>query len=251
MAKIESESALISAGGTFKVSCWNGTDQVINNETVTYSSGAWTSEQTHIWPDGATLTFFAHANAGTGASNIAMANTGVTMSYTVPNSEEAQTDVLVGTYSGTGGSNGTATINFSHPMTNVIIKKGTLPDGYVISDITLSGIKKSGSLSFNGTASTWSGLGTDGSFTKEFSPAPGTELAGYMFIPQETEMTISVSITGETDPFTATTDVDWSAGKCYTYTLNIANPEPGDHNLSLDVSVQDMTTNDPVSIVVE
>lgn len=265
-----SDVTLASILSPFRAAAYDGATAVFDTdgldpagvETVSYANGSWTMPNIYYWPLQTELTFFAYANLPAEGSSVAITSSGQTLTHAIVPAVAEQKDILLGYYQGRGVNGNTAEIRFSHPLTAVIFKKGDIGDE-AITSIALSGLAASGTVSMDadGIITDWQGV-DDYTATSSQSEDNGLSVNGttnvigepFIIIPQKlTDHSVSVTVTftDGTEVAATLTTGEWKAGYTNTYTLNIANPEPGDHSLSLDVSVQDMVVNSPVNIVVE
>lgn len=131
-----------------KRNMWNTIDAV-TGEIVEYT-----------WFPDEVKTFFAYANpTGSEVPEITKDGDGyadgMTLAHTVPAAASAQTDFLLGYYSGTGSTGtpakqtGMAAIRFYHPMTAVIFRLGTITGLGSINSISINGVFESGVATMN------------------------------------------------------------------------------------------------------
>ncbi len=187
----------------FYVTAWTGTTKSIAGSKVEYKAvtfpdpvgvqSYWTTVDggdqvtEYIWKNGETKTFYAYANLpASGASVESTTNAGQTLSYTVPASSADQTDILLGTYQGTGSGTGTASIRFVHPLTSVRFVKGNVSEGVTITGISIEGVYPAGKAT-QGADGSFSWTKNDGNpftaaddETLTVSIADATEAGGYL-----------------------------------------------------------------------
>ena len=227
--------ALSTALSPFYVSAYNGSDDFFtkatnNTETVSWTGTVWSMPHTYYWRKDTELTFLAWTNLPEGSS-VSSASSGLTLTHSVPATANAQKDILLGYYSGTG-TEGTADISFGHPMTAVIFKKGTIAGDPGIKSIKLSGVAKSGTATmsaWNGAFS-WSSLTYGGEVSQSGNPlakaADNTLGEPFILIPQDlSSKNVTVTVTFSDDN-TASAVLDggsWQAGKTNTYILGFVN----------------------------
>lgn len=248
----------------FTASAWSGTTNKFPYTTVkqfTHTGGSghtyWSTCDAsgkmveHLWKKDETLTFYAYSNLPTTTGAATMANTSsssqtLTYDVTKVTTASAQTDILLGYYSGTGqtpadaGKTGTdwvghfAPINFRHPLTAVKFKKGTI-DGWTTGDkitkIEIAGVYASGVCTDNGsfawtpgsTTTTVSMSNTDGLAIDGTSSLVGEP---FLLIPQNLasksySLTLVLTIGGNSYTASAPlSEENLEAGKYYVYTFD-------------------------------
>lgn len=122
-----------------------------------YTTGGKEYAKEYLWKSGEVKTFFAYAYLPSGdvvASIIPGAGEAPAqeLRHTVPATASAQTDILLGFYSGDGTTGspakmtGTASIVFSHPLTAVKFKLGTIEgvESFAVNSISIEGVHSSG-----------------------------------------------------------------------------------------------------------
>lgn len=178
------------------------------------------------WPGaGSWLQFYAYqpyANANTNTMSIT--NNSPVLNYTVPNDVSLQKDWAVGSSTMLKGDHlQTVEITLTHIMSKVQVKQGTIAIGNIKS-ISFSGIKKSGTYSFNGGS--WANVDGTQTYSQEFvsgyQETPDKIVGSpFHFIPQSLSEEASVNITLEvtTDNPHYTTDNGKSKTRTDTYIL--------------------------------
>lgn len=236
-----SDKALADKGVTsFAAAAYNGESPVFttpdldpaNVETVSYTSGSWTMSNTYYWPQKTDLTFFTYANLPTSGSSVAITSTGQTLTHEMLSAVADQKDILLGYYTGNGSGIGTAEIRFRHPLTAVIFRKGDIGDE-VITDITLSGLGASGTVTMDadGKIGAWQAV-DDYTATSSQSKEGGldvnatTNVIGepFILIPQdlaENGVTIIVECESGLTIETTIESGEWKAQRTNRYTLKI------------------------------
>ena len=202
----------------------------VDNETASYSStnNIWQTSATHYWPGtGSTVNFYAYYPTSILNKITHTSGSAPVLSYTVPDNEADQIDILTSSKAGVAGDSYNQTpVEFKHIFAAVQFSVGSkgLPSG-TISSITISGIKNSGDYTFG---SGW----TFGSTTSSFTVSSSTITTGIsgenltsgiytlMMIPQTfSNATITLTYnTGTT--YTQTISGTWSVGNSYTYNLS-------------------------------
>jgi len=262
----------------FMAAAWTGTDNQFEYTKVkqfTHAQGSmhtyWsTTDATgnimkeYIWKSGETKTFYAYANLPENEDAVTVVNSSSasqTMTYDVTEIPSAsdQTDILLGYYNGEGqtpaeaGKAGTgwvghfAPINFRHPLSAIIFKKGEIPDwaeGDKITEIQLDGVYATCTCTDNGSI-TW---GTpSGSTAVSMSDASGLSIVSdvigesFFLIPQNNasqniQLNVTITLGGtEYDASATMSSDDWQAGYYYTYTLNYSTG----HEIELDAVLED------------
>ncbi len=231
---------------TFYVAAWKGTTSFVPaNTQVTKSSPLWKTSGTYRWGATEEATFYAYANLPASGATVTPMSTVQALNYTsVPSSSSAQTDILMGYYSGYSKfsqdfhKGGIAEIKFYHPLTAVRFKKGTF-EGYAsdkvnIKSISIKNVYSSGIALMSSTSINWNNQ--TGTKTVTMSPASGdTYLSvdangfigdAFLLIPQTMTATAYVTINaivnldGTEKKFEAKlTNNSWEAGKTNIYTL--------------------------------
>jgi uncharacterized protein (TIGR02145 family) len=202
----------------------------IDNETVSYSTTnkIWQTTATHYWPGtGSTVNFYSYYPTSISGSITHTASSAPILSYTVPDDEANQIDILASSKTGVAGDAYSQTpVDFKHILAAIQFSVGSagLPSG-TISSITISGIKNSGTYTFGSGWTLNSGITT-------FKASPSTVINGtsgenitsgaciFLMIPQTfTNATITLTYNTRT-AYTKTISGTWSAGNSYTYNLS-------------------------------
>lgn len=190
----------------------------IDNKKAENIGGTW---KTNVyWPGSAKkATFFAYAPYN--CSGAVISTTGTpSVTYTVPETVSEQEDLLIAKSAADilcDGSNNPS-LNFEHALTAITFSEGTLPEGYTIKSITISGVYNKGTLAFEGTS--WTSVQGTASYTS-------TSLNDVLFlIPQTIPAGGKLSVTfndGTTDTSfeSCLEDTVWQKGYKYTYSLSI------------------------------
>lgn len=221
----------------------------LNDGVTTYGP----ADDEYIWKSGETKTFYAYANVpGTGVS-MQVASSGQTMTYTVPATAAAQTDILLGFYKGNGKSGatgsekmtGTAGITFEHPLTAVKFLYGKIEDNLKIKSISLKGVAASGTAKMNSAGSiSWEVADFDFTVKQEdasgLSVDTGSKLIGepFILIPQNlvvNNVIVTVTFTDDTVVKATINTETWQAGMTNTYTLGYMKVTPEAVDLGLSV----------------
>lgn len=243
-----SSSQTFDTNDSFKLISWKGSVPFYPATTpggsaeIKYdkSNSRWQPADSPQWPASGNVTFYAASNLpSSGASWTSSSAASATLSYAVPDYASAQTDILMGCYSGTGNG-GVVEFTFYHPLTALMFKKGTFENASSTIDfkkITVSGVYASGTatqaVSGGGSVFSW----TPGGSTKTVQLLPSgatyinvtSDVIGepFLLIPQTLSSSASVTITVEAK-IDGTTDVtfaktlssgEWKAGYINTYTL--------------------------------
>ncbi len=219
-------------------------------QEVSYSDSEWsTVSQDYPWNEGETKTFFAYSNLP--ASGASITNTSIsvqTLTYTVPATASAQTDILMGCCTSDGKTGtpaemtGTASILFSHPLTAVQFKLGIIEDltSFVVNSITIEDVYANGTAVMTlATASesdpkdrfTWtpSGTKTVGQTISTQPDAAGDQIGeAFLLIPQKftesstARIAVNVKMNGTKTVtiFHPLISEDWKAGYTNTFTIN-------------------------------
>lgn len=201
-------------------------DSKINKLQVTKADGTW---KTNVYWQGSTkrATFFAYAPYGD--TNASITTTGTpSVTYTVPQTISAQQDLLIAKSTEEDilcDGNTLPSLTFDHALTAVTFQQGTLPEGYTIKSITISGVYNKGMLSFEGTE--WTGLST-----VEGNTYTTTSLSDVLFLMPQTIPSgakLKVTFTDGSKDYPSEADLGstvWEKGYKYTYSLS-ANEKKG------------------------
>ncbi len=232
-------SDIALALSSFRVAAYNGTSPVFttagltpaNVETVSYAGGSWTMPNTYYWPQKTSLTFFAYANLPAEGSSVAITSAGQTLTHEMVSAVADQKDILLGYYQGRGVNGNTAEIRFWHPLTSVFFKAGDL-GGEIVTDITLSGLATSGTVTMDadGIIGTWQDVDD---YTAESSQSDDAGLAvnattgvigdPFILIPQDlTGNGVALTVTCKSGLTLETTisSGEWKSQRTNWYTLN-------------------------------
>ena len=191
----EVKAAAETSANDFYVKGYDSGDQwfpslpATNPEHVVLTGGGGTYDS-YKWKKGRTKTFFAYSNNLPAGVSAAITKDGATLTYTaIPTGAAAQTDVMLGLYSGNGNNEGKAQLSFSHPLAQVAFIRGALTSVSAISSISIEGVYSTGTATLgSGGSVSWSGTGgsTDVSQTVSGSlpSAEGQIGIPFMLIPQ-------------------------------------------------------------------
>ena len=193
-------------------------DGKINKIKVSKTDGKWTANA--YWP-GSTkkATFFAYAPYSD--TNASITTTGTpSVTYTVPQTISAQEDLLIAKSAENilCDGNNNPSLNFNHALTAITFSKGTLPEGYTIKSITISGVYNKGTLSFEGTS--WTPEEGKASYTS-------TSLDDVLFLISQTIPAggkLSVTFNDGTTDTSFESSLEgniWQEGYQYTYSLSV------------------------------
>lgn len=206
---------------------------------------------TVYWPEHP-LYFFAYAqNIGESLSPSFSLNEGSctgSFSHTLPtaqatgqdtpiNDAQQQPDLIFAIAPDKTKADNPVDLPFSHALSAVVFKWGTLPDDLTISSasISLAGVPSSGSCDLqyaaDGIAFSWTPDNTTGTYTIENFQGEGSEDETFLMIPHTLsdaeEMKLVFKVGEETHPFELalldfSTIEKWEANKRYTYTISIS-----------------------------
>lgn len=228
---------------TFGVYGWNGGASIYTAESVTYSSSEsiWWPCTRKVWPESTTLSFEAYYPVTSAATRTftALASKEMDFSFTMPTGTAgAPEDLMFACYTGDGTGYtkpATATLKFTHALSGVKFKVGTLPGISKINSIKIEHAYASGTCDVTTTSGqhgySWTGSGdkTLSASVQKTVLTDGTDLgADYTFlvIPQNLatrSVTITVNFTDEAGvTFNAAetlTTGEWQAGRTTTYIL--------------------------------
>ena len=243
---------------SFKVSAYTADGKVWSNWgtniPVTKEGDDWNytvNDYTEVyWPEHP-LYFFAYAqNIGSGFSPNFSLTDGVcsgSFSYTLPtaqatgqatpaNDAKQQPDLVVAIAPNQTKADNPVNLPFSHALSAVVFKWGTLPADLVISNasISLVGVPSSGSCTLqysNDIAFSWETNNTTGTYTIENFLGKGSDDETFLMIPhtlsETEEMKLVFKVGEETHPFELplpefSTINQWEANKRYTYTISVS-----------------------------
>ena len=229
---------------TFRMSAFNANGSAfIQNGTVAYSNSEWTLSGTvPLWNGLETKTFLAYANLPSSGASVSCNSTSQTLTYTVPATAGAQTDILLGYYKGNGDkdsdgkADGYAKLTFRHPLTAVRFLVGDLHSAITgITNISIETAYSKGTLNvtYNSSGTPNYNWGSSLSATTTFSQsvsglaAKGSQIGTpFILIPQDltvqrTIVRITVKTTyGSSVIYRVLDTGKWEAGKTNTYTVN-------------------------------
>ena len=228
------------------------TEAYINGSNVRYISSEWQFQDgKHYWPASGALDFFTYMPATPPAyiSDITYAVSGEPTTphpyfvcANLPMTDDGQPSSLKEfIYAVTPnqskvspGASG-VTMSFKHPFALIKFAVGGSDADITIKEMSFSEMKTGGTCTFDGSASTWSDL--TGSATLSITEdlqygSAKTQTAPFLVIPNnygDKTLTVKVSWTDwgeQIDHYlTTTVDLDWDAGKSYTYTLNVTKTD--------------------------
>ena len=208
----ETETAFTTEG--FKVIAYEeeSTSRKMNKVAVTNDSGTWKTATDYYWKKNTKMTFYAFypqdlatsldsktTNAGIAPFTYSPLASGVTADVT------GQTDYMLATYSGTG-TNGKATLNFSHLLASIQFKIGTFDSGVTkIKSIAIGGFYKmatctptAGNAGFTYAWSGQSGTAEDGALEQSGlnqTPAPDAVIGTpFLLIPGQDFSTKNLTV---------------------------------------------------------
>lgn len=248
---------------TFFASAWNGATKQFDYtefKYFTHSSGSkhsyWsafsgTTPVEYYWSKDQEKTIFAYHNLPASGATVAASSSKQTLSYTVPTTASAQTDIVLAYYKGTGyervKESGDAyeyvgrfaDLTFKHPLAAVVFKKGTF-EGWTTNDkitkIAIEGVYKSGDCAANASF-TWT-PGTE-TTTVSMEKATGLSISAsdiigetFLLIPQNfasKNVTIKVDFTiGEVAKSASCTVNQWEivSGKYTTFEIGLSSVNP-------------------------
>lgn len=150
---INSEDEMLEAGvKSFMVQAWNADYRsFVASQQVSYdeASEEWELATPQSWTGTDTKTFFAYTNLPESGATVVNTFTNEaqkqTLTYTLPLDARQQNDIMLGCYSGTGDGASTASINFVHPLSSIVLRKGEM-DVEAITKVVISGIYASGTV---------------------------------------------------------------------------------------------------------
>lgn len=166
--------ALSDCGLTsFKVSAWSeGNDPVVPAGTViSFAEDKWTSDTKYVWPEDATLHFYAYVPSD-GLTESSISADGQVFNYSSAVVTE-RTDLLMGYYIGKGTAITNkvmgADICFGHPLGALVIKAGNFLKDLQVSKIRIEGLLNAGTVEQQGSDFVWTPSGNaDGVYEETF-----------------------------------------------------------------------------------
>ena len=253
---VNTVSAFSDTYTSFSVSAYKGTTARVSNGTVSYSSSAWSLNQTAKWYSNETLDFYALAAPATAPTlSVTPSSNTASFSYAATNPSStisgANTpDIMFGYYSGTGtlsGNKRVAPLTFYHPFAAIKFKAGADLVGATVNSITIKNVAYSGTCTIaasnlataGNTAFSWqtnTGLADYGdtysaSITAE-NQQIGTDSQTFMIIPQtmgetsKLEVNLTVVANGVNKTVTLEASLNnlaFTAGTIHTFTVNFSD----------------------------
>ena len=258
---VNTVSAFTDTYTSFKVSAYKGTTARVSNGTVSYSSSAWSLNQTAKWYSGETLDFYALAFPETTppmitlAENMSVIPSTKTAIFDYSFSLDSATgentpDIMFGYYSGTGtlsGNKRVAPLTFYHPFAAIKFKAGADLVGATVNSITIKNVANGGTCTIaasnlatvGNSAISWthdSGhIDYSNTYTAAITAANqqiGTDSQTFMIIPQTMGETakLVVNLTVEVDGVNKTVTLEaslnnltFTAGTIHTFTVNFSD----------------------------
>ncbi|MCQ2137921.1 MAG: fimbrillin family protein [Bacteroidales bacterium] len=217
-------------------------EHYVNAGTVSKSGDSWVlkdgSSKEYQWVDGTDFAFWSYAPQSlfTPAS---FTKDGYSLTgYTVPTTVTSQQDLILAYTKMNSGNGGTPVdVKFAHALSVVRFKLNL--EGCSLKSASVSKVSSKGDLTVGKTddgevSISWDNLSTPATFSQEFAETDFTDglqsQSGnklFFMIPQKSadESKVKISITIEkadlsTETKSAELDVDWQAGKIYTYILS-------------------------------
>lgn len=221
-------------------------------ETAEYKENAWSLSKSYYWPITGYIQFFAYGNPGKDAATKLVYNAPGTdnvypsITYEVSDVTE-QTDLVVATVVNANKTdNGTAgvSLTFQHALAQInFTLKGADAYTYTVRALSISGVHKKGTLSFDNLAA-WNDLTADVATYNYTIDANGIELGAegtamdgaWMLMPQtlpdDAKINVTYDVTSTTEGIIAqgvSSNVnlkgtqDWLAGKKLRYSLTLSN----------------------------
>ena len=203
----------------------------INNNTVTWGGSSWNFEEgKRYWPkdEDATLDFFAYMPATvpayiTGPTYAVSAAPAPYFTCDMTKTIEKEFIWALATGKTKENASSGVALTFYHPFARIKFKLSDASGNNVkINSISLPAIDMTGTCTFDGTTSTWSGLGGAASFSAN---ALNTS---YLVIPNDygtKTLTVNAtwsSLSNVTKDVSANVDINWAVGTSYTYILTLS-----------------------------
>lgn len=233
-----------------RIVAFRGRSEYIPSQTLLSPSGdnpLWHTSERYFWPESGSLDFWAWApvdlNAVFDEENSSL-SFGFCLPVPDPDTKQdalgQQDIVLTRIIADRASYEGGVPLDFSHPLSSIVFRAGTVPDG-IIRSITLRGVAGSGECTFDGNGFIWSI--SDGllDFTQTFNaPVSASEtglpitMAGttsgertFIMIPQVLGDVASLDIVFDDGSEVRTFSHSlagsvWEAGTSYTYTVSLS-----------------------------
>ena len=230
--------------GNFKVAAYNADTATpyFDFTQVNYVTDHWEMVTRRNWPASGSLDFFAYMPASYPSyvntfhydtprtPRIVCANMPVTITAGSDDTQELVVALKTDQNRAGQGASG-VTLNFMRPFARVYFKLSAASGSAVkINSITIPGIYRNASCTFNGTSSVWSGWGYAENFVLS-APSSSEAATGdtpYLVIPNNYgTKTFTVNATwtdwsNVTKDVSADVTVNWQAGYSYTYTFTLS-----------------------------
>ena len=211
----------------------------------------WHTAERYFWPESGALDFWAWAPAGLNAvfdDEHSTLSFGFSLPAPDPDTKQdalgQQDIVLTRTIADRNSYDGGVPLNFSHPLSSILFRGGTMQDG-IIRSISLRGVAGSGECVFDGNGFVWNVSDNLLSFTQTFNaPVSASEtgqpitMAGttkgertFLMIPQVLGSSAYMDIVFDDGSQIRTFSHSlaggvWKAGTSYTYTISISPESP-------------------------
>lgn len=213
--------------------------KVLDGVNVSLTSGSGTDDAkgtpatSYIWDDGTTMSFVGYYPKTATIFSAATASSAWNFSYSVPTDADDQQDLMLSYYSG-AGVNGAAELNFTHPLTSVKFKIGSVESALgEISSITIKNVYAQGVCTATPNTSehtftySWTASGnTNVTGTGEGSITGGATLGNeftFILIPQNFSTqpaVVEMVFSNGTECSTSLSSGEWKAGKTNLYTIS-------------------------------
>lgn len=249
----------IGSSNTFNaIAYYNTNTTLINDETVSKSSGYWRTSTQHFWPVGVSTLKAVYAYMPVSVSGRTITKTAGSapvFSYTVPTSPDSQVDLLTAVTTNVAKANGTSIpLTFGHILSGIWFSVGSNSKSGTIKSITITGVKNVGSYTFGSTA--WTNTSGSVSITKTVNyTSDGTSGAPILaktnpilVIPQTLPSTSKISIVfndGSDHTITATpSTLEIGYGKLVEYKLSVTSL----YNLTVSASLTNWGSGGTTSV---
>ena len=231
--------------GSFKVAAYEAgtTTSYFDFTQVNYVTDHWEMVTRRNWPESGSLDFFAYMpaespdyvytfNYNTARTpSFNCANMPVTITAGSDDPQELVVALKTDQNRAGQGASG-VTLNFMRPFARVYFKLSAASGSAVkINSITIPGIYRNASCTFNGTSWTWSGYNNNETHFVLSAPSSSEAATGdtpYLVIPNNYgTKTFTVNATwtdwgNVTKDLSADVDVNWQPGYSYTYTFTLS-----------------------------
>lgn len=220
----------ISEIGVMAYASWYSPLLMKNDRYTRNSSGIYQSPDIRYWIDDADATVDFYAFYPYSPTGLALPDSkaSTVLTYTVPQTASAQTDLMLAASKGIKGNHNQAVdLRFRHLLAGVKVNFAEIPAGWTLRSVSFEGVHKSGTLDFSSPTPAWTYTdNADNAITAE-DPLRETT---FMTLPQTATasqpVTFKVVVNdGTTDRIYTRliTNSDWTMGNITSYTITLTN----------------------------